>query len=356
MPLPCVGDEAAPGTRRLEHPSRRREPDVGHGIARDVQDGERARVEGVVLARVDVPDVPHVRRHRLVLPAVAADEETAVGKPRRRVEEERFDAPLTVRQAVAEEGKVGREALLRRHWEMGRRIEPVVDRHAAPGPEAFVAGDDGRSAAIGEDDVERRHRPMQRMIGAAAQLGERRRRVDIPEDAHRLRARRGNETIEEDVVEHSDAARFDHDLGRCRLGDHPPHRFLGRRIDAGFGPVRRIDVAMLLAVESVGLIEDDAMAAPGEIAEEPSVIGRRAVPVGGHEARAIEGDLHANISAREAARMRLTIARSSSARWAQLCRSLIVSRPLAMSAARSAGSSRSAARWRSIAASSCATR
>src|SRR4051812_50163579 len=43
---PCVGDEAAPRARRLEHPRRRREPDVGHRIARDVQDGERARVEG----------------------------------------------------------------------------------------------------------------------------------------------------------------------------------------------------------------------------------------------------------------------------------------------------------------------
>ena len=79
------------------------------------------RVEGVVLARVDMPDVPHVRRHRLVFPAVAADEETAVGKPRRRVEEEFFDARLAVGQAVAEEGEVGGEARLRRHrrWVVG---------------------------------------------------------------------------------------------------------------------------------------------------------------------------------------------------------------------------------------------
>ena len=38
---------------------------------------------------------------------------------------------------------------------------------------------------------------------------------------------------------------------------------------------------MLLAVESVGFVEGDAVAAPGEIAEQPAVIGRRAVPVGG---------------------------------------------------------------------------
>ena len=78
--LPGVGDQAGAGAGRLEHPGRRREADVGHGVAGDVQDRERARVEGVVLARVDVADVPHVRRHRLVFPAVAADEETAVGQ------------------------------------------------------------------------------------------------------------------------------------------------------------------------------------------------------------------------------------------------------------------------------------
>ena len=66
------------GARRLEHAGCRREAGRRHRVAGDVQNRERARVEGVVIARVDMSDVRGRSPASPCLPAVAADEEAAV--------------------------------------------------------------------------------------------------------------------------------------------------------------------------------------------------------------------------------------------------------------------------------------
>ena len=78
--LPRVGDEAGARAGGLEHARRRREAVAGHALAVDVQHGARRAVEGVVVAREHVARVAHVRRHRLVVPAAAAEQEPAIGR------------------------------------------------------------------------------------------------------------------------------------------------------------------------------------------------------------------------------------------------------------------------------------
>ena len=111
-------------------------PIVGHAVAGDVQHRERRAVEGVVVARVDVADVAHVRRHRLVVPAVAAEQEAPLGQARGRLEEELLDPRLAVGQAVAEEARSAAKRGSGGDRVVGRRVERVVDRHAAPRAEA----------------------------------------------------------------------------------------------------------------------------------------------------------------------------------------------------------------------------
>ena len=97
--------------------------------------------------------------------------------------------------------------------------------------------------------------------GLGAQLGEGRRRVHVPEDADGVRPRSRDDAFEQLVVEDADAERLHDDIGLRGLGDDGAHRLLGRRIDLHLRPVRRVDVAMLLPVEGVRLVERDPVAA-----------------------------------------------------------------------------------------------
>src|SRR5205823_3391252 len=65
------------------------------------------------------------------------------------------------------------------------------------------------------------------------------------------------------------------------------------RIDDHARPLRVLgQIAMLLPAVGIGLIERDAMAERGEVADDAAVIRGRAVPVGAHEAAGEEGDVH----------------------------------------------------------------
>src|SRR5690606_14333674 len=89
-PEPLVGDEAGPGAGGLEDAGGGAEAGAGHGVARDVEHGPGRAVQRVVVSGVDVPEVRDVRGHRLVVPAVAADEEPAVGEEFGGAEKERL--------------------------------------------------------------------------------------------------------------------------------------------------------------------------------------------------------------------------------------------------------------------------
>src|SRR3546814_13597088 len=84
---------------------------------------------------------------------------------------------------------------------------------------------------------------------------------------------------------------------------------------------------MLLPVEGIRFIECDAMAMPGKLLQYPAIIGGCAVPVGGKQAGAVKGDLHATLLIGRAS-SDAVMSISCCVRWAQLWRLRIGSNPL----------------------------
>src|SRR5690606_20217020 len=167
----------------------------------------------------------------------------------------------------------------------------------------------------------------------------------------------------EELVEHADAAGL-HDYVRaaCKL-QRLLDALLRRVVYDHPRPVRIRNVAVSLTVVGIGFVEGDSMAAAMECAHDPAVIGGRAVPVRGHQTRAEECDVEATAHATALLSMvaaagmsSAAISRSSSTRWAQVCRARRLRRPCRASSCAASGSARSSASRRSISAPSRATR
>ena len=145
------------------------------------------QLKRVVVRCPDMADRADVGRHRLVVPATAAQQERLVRAARGGVEEERLDPRLPVRQAVGEEGEVRPEPGVGSEpewWVAG--IERVVNRHAPPRAQRRVGVDDRRPAAVGQHEV--KIASGQRRIGwpgSALDGGEGRGRVDVHKGAQR---------------------------------------------------------------------------------------------------------------------------------------------------------------------------
>ena len=76
-------------------------------------------------------DSANVRRQRFVVPAVATEKESTIRKQARRLEEERVDARLSIRQTITEKAQVRFEARIALDRMVGQRIERVVDWNTA---------------------------------------------------------------------------------------------------------------------------------------------------------------------------------------------------------------------------------
>ena len=201
---------------------------------------------------------------------------------------------------------------------MGHRVERVVDRHAALRAEPAIGLDHRRPPAIGEDGVEPRQRLADRVRGIASHLVERRRGIDVPIDRQRAAIGMPQHPFEQFTVEHPDTVRLDHDIGPAGFGENAVETRLGRGIDHRAKPFGRLDVAMLLAVEGIGLVEGNRMAAIGQSPQDSAVVGGRAVPVGGQDAGSVECYLHAIILASPCEPSSSAMFNNPSARWAQV--------------------------------------
>ncbi len=270
-----------------------------------------------MIAGADVAEPTDIARHGLVVPAGAAKQAPAVLHQGGGLQEEGFDAGLAVGQAVGQQRQVRLEPRIAEHRMVGFRIQRIVDRPTVQGPESPVGFHNRGAAAVGQHDVEPRQGCTKRVLGVRPQLRQGGWGVDVPEDAHR--AGPGEvEHPEQGVVEHPDTARLDHHV---RLGG-PRHDLatagFGRRPHHHFRPIRRIDIAVGLPLEGVRLIEGHLPALARQAAQQAPVVGGRAIPIGGEQARAIEGDSHWTASSRGqgAGRRpsRAAIASSSSAR------------------------------------------
>src|SRR4051812_17371126 len=98
-------------------------------------------------------DTANVRRHWVVVPAVPPEKETPIRKQARRLQEEGFDARLSIRQTVTEKAQVRFEARIALDRMMGQRIERVVDRNTACGAERCVCVHDRPAAAIRQNEI-----------------------------------------------------------------------------------------------------------------------------------------------------------------------------------------------------------
>ncbi len=110
-------------------------------------------------------------------------------------------------------------------------------------------------------------------------LLERRGCVDIPEHAQGIWACGFRQFRQQVLIEDADATRFDHDVGVGGFGNDGAQPSPCRRIDFDAGPIRRIDITMLLTIVSVGFIECHLIAAARKIREQAAVIGGRPVPI-----------------------------------------------------------------------------
>src|SRR5205085_2377230 len=216
--------------------------------------------------------------------------------------------------------------------------------------------DHRRAAAIGQDHVEAWKGAADDMALVGAHLVQGGGGVDVPEDAERIGAAVLDDAFEQFGVEDADAARLDDDVRRAGFFEDSAERFGGGFIDHGLGPFGRLDVLVLLPVEGVGFVENDVVAAQGEVSEQAAIISRGAVPVRGEQAGAVKCDLHA-VSLRSAGAAKLSAMESNSrARWAQVWRVRMVSRPLFAREARRAGSFATSRRRRVISSPSWAIR
>ena len=74
FPSVCYQTSGSAGC--FEHASGRREAVASHAIAADIQNHSSGAIESVVFRRVDVTQVRHIGRKRLVRPSCAAKKET----------------------------------------------------------------------------------------------------------------------------------------------------------------------------------------------------------------------------------------------------------------------------------------
>ncbi len=158
-------------------------------------------------------------------------------------------------------------------------IERVVDRNAVARTETAIGSDHARTAAVREHEVIARNQCEKWIVRIFGNAFERSRRVDIPENhAATFIAKCEHFAFEERIAD-ADTARLDDDIGAARTLQcfHRPGFAAG--IDDDVGPRRRIDVAMVLAIQRVGFVKGDAMSARIQCANDAAIVGRRAVPV-----------------------------------------------------------------------------
>jgi hypothetical protein len=249
-----------------------------------------SRVISCSLSRLICVDVAG---HRLVLPAAAAEQEALLRQQGRGGEEEAVDPFFAVGQAVAEKAEFAFETRVGLDRMVRRRIERVVDRHAAPRAEAFVGIYHRLAAAVGQHQVVARHQGAERVVRVLGQAVERGGGVDIPEHDARRRPLQFEHRAFEQRVEHADAAGLDHQVGATRVIHHAQRMLVALAgIDDHLGPVGVGEVAVLLPAIGVGLVEAHAVAPLVQRTDDAAVIGGGTVPVGRDQARSEEGDIH----------------------------------------------------------------
>src|SRR3954452_14905195 len=109
--------------------------------------------------------------------------------------EEFLHSRLTVRQPIAEKREGSREARIGGRAKVRRCVEGIVNRETQSSTKALVGRDYLRAAAVGEYGIEARGGLVKWMASICRHRSERRRRIDIPEQAHLVGRRNGKRRL-----------------------------------------------------------------------------------------------------------------------------------------------------------------
>ena len=172
----------------------------------------------------------------------------------------RTDAREHVRSGVVVEwlsdtlAEIAGEALLPRHRKMRIWIERVVDRYAGFDAKSAIGLDDGPAATIGQHRIEPRQIVTQYAEVGAVELGQRRGRVDVPEEPYGVAAGTVEDALDKFVIENADAARLDDDVGVSCTRKCLVQPAFGRGVDHDPRPFRLVHIAAIFASGALFLV------------------------------------------------------------------------------------------------------
>ena len=163
---------------------------------------------------------------------------------------------------------------------MGLWIESVVNGDAFAGSHLAISGCHRRSASVSQNQVDPLQRLAKGMAGLLPQFVQSGGGIHVPIDLQGPRSGGGEKAFQKFVVIDADATGLHRYVSIARFSQSRLQAFSGCRPDQNAGPVRWINVPMLLAVEGVWFAEYDFMAVGSKRVKNPPVIRRCSVPVG----------------------------------------------------------------------------
>src|SRR5436190_23717834 len=150
-------------------------------------------------------------------------------------------------------------------------IERVIDGHTFPRAETLVGADNGLTAAIGEHEVVPGDQSGERIVTVALDPIEGGWGINVPENGHGARAADVQDGSFEQLIENTDATRFDDQVSTTSVVERGVHTGGAlTRVHHHTAPFGRIDIAVLLAAVSVGLVQRDRVPQPVQFFDYPA--------------------------------------------------------------------------------------
>src|SRR5688572_16916770 len=162
--FPMVRNQARACAGRFEDARGWRKPISRHALAVNIQDCAWRAVESIVIARVNMPHITHVRSFWFVAPTVATNDKLLIRHPPGDFQKELLYSRLSIRKAISQETKVTFKTFVPRHRMMRVRIERVVNRHAIARPSGSIRSYHGISSTVGKDHVIFRDQSVERIL------------------------------------------------------------------------------------------------------------------------------------------------------------------------------------------------
>src|SRR5581483_5538268 len=209
---PSVRDEAGAGSGGFKNPGRRRKTDPRHRLAVYVQHHAGGTVNQIMLSGTDMTNPANIPRKSLSSPPFTTKQKLKFWGAFGGCQKKLLDPCFTVRQAIANEGQIASEAVIRVHRIVSLGIKSVVDWETIPGAQIHVLLNYRIAAAVSKDKVVFRNQNAEGITGVIFHPRKSGRGINIPEhDASRSRAAEKNFFFQKFVIR-SDPAVLDDEI------------------------------------------------------------------------------------------------------------------------------------------------